>query len=47
MEDATLEEIRSLAASGASMDNVANQIQKKAKIGTEQVKYIINSKITA
>jgi hypothetical protein len=41
-----MEEIRSLAANGASMDDVSNQIQKKARIGPELVKYIVKSKIT-
>ena len=47
VDDTTLDEIRSLAASGASMDDVANQIQKKARIGPELIKYIAKSKITA
>ncbi len=47
MLDAPLEEIRALAASGASMDDVANQIQKTARIGPELVKYIVKSKIIA
>ena len=47
VDDTTMEEIRSLAASGASMEDVANQIQKKARIGPELIKYIAKSKITA
>jgi len=47
VEDSTLEEIRSLAASGASADDVADQIQKKTKIGSELIKYIAKTKITA
>ena len=47
VEDATVEEIRALAASGATADDVANQIQRKAKIGTDLIKYIARSKITA
>ena len=46
VDDTTMEEIRSLAANGASMDEVSNQIQKKARIGPELVKYIVKSKIT-
>jgi hypothetical protein len=46
VDDTTMEEIRSLAANGASMDDVSNQIQKKARIGPELVKYIVKSKIT-
>ena len=47
VEDSTTEEIRALAASGVSTDEVAAQIQKKAKIGSDLVKYISKSKITA
>jgi len=47
VEDSTLEEIRALAASGASIDEMANQIQRKAKIGPELIKYIAKTKITA
>ena len=45
--DSTLEEIRALAASGASADDVANQIQRKARIGSELIKYIAKTKVTA
>jgi hypothetical protein len=47
VDDATLEEIRTLAASGAGMDDVANQVQKKSRLGTELIKYIARTKITA
>ena len=47
VEDATLNEIRSLAASGANMDDVTAQIQKTARIGPELIKYIAKTKITA
>ncbi len=47
VEDGTLEEIRALAAGGASADDVANQIQRKARIGSELIKYIAKTKITA
>jgi len=47
VEDAVMEEIRSLAASGASMDEVADQMQKKSRIGSELIKYIARTKITA
>jgi hypothetical protein len=47
VDDITIDEIRSLAASGASMDEVANQIQKKARLGPELIKYIARTKITA
>ncbi|HNY33852.1 MAG TPA: DUF1699 family protein [Methanothrix soehngenii] len=45
IENATMEEIRTLAASGVSMDEIASQVQKKAKIGSELIKYIAQSKI--
>ena len=47
VEDATLEEIRTLAASGASMEDTTSQIQKTARIGPELIKYIAKTKITA
>jgi len=47
VEDATLEEIRTLAASGASMEDMTSQLQKKARLGTDLIKYIAKSKITA
>jgi hypothetical protein len=47
VEDATVEEIRSLAASGSSIDEVTNQVQQKARIGQDLIKYIAKNKITA
>jgi hypothetical protein len=47
VEDATVEEIRSLADSGTGMDEVANQVQRKARIGSDLIKYIAKNKITA
>ena len=47
VEDSTLDEIRALASGGASADDVANQIQKKARIGSELIKYIAKTKVTA
>ncbi len=46
IDNATQEEICSLVASGISMDEVANQIQKKARIGPELIKFIAKSKIS-
>jgi hypothetical protein len=34
-------------AGGASADDVADQIQRKARIGSELIKYIVKTKITA
>jgi len=47
VEDATLDEIRSLATSGTNIDNLADQIQRKARIGPDLIKYIAKTKITA
>jgi hypothetical protein len=47
VEDTTVEEIRTLVGSGSSMDDVANQVQQKARIGSDLIKYIANTKITA
>jgi hypothetical protein len=42
----TLEEIRSLASTGANLDDVTSQIQKKARLGPDLIKYIAKSKAT-
>ena len=47
IEDETIKEIRSLADHGASMDEVADQIQKKARLGPDLIKFIANTKIAA
>jgi hypothetical protein len=47
VEDATMEEIRTLAASGMTLEEVTSQIQQKAKIGPDLIKYIANTKVTA
>ena len=47
VEDTTIEEIHSLAASGANLDDVKDKVQKKARIGTELIEYIAKNKITA
>jgi len=47
VEDTTMEEIRNLAATGASADDVAAQIQKKARLGPDLIKYIAKTKMTA
>jgi hypothetical protein len=47
VEDATMEEIRTLVASGVTMDEVAAEIQKKAKVSPDLIKYIANTKATA
>jgi hypothetical protein len=47
VEDATIEEIHNLTATGASADDVAAQIQLKSKIGPDLIKYIAETKVTA
>jgi hypothetical protein len=47
IEDSTIQEIRSLADSGASMDAVTDQIQKKARIGPDLIKFIASTNSTA
>ena len=47
VDDSTLEEIRALAAGGASADDVANHIQGTARISSELIKYIARTKITS
>jgi len=47
VDDATLEEIRSMAATGVDAEEVATQIQKKARLGPDLIKYIAKTKITA
>jgi hypothetical protein len=46
VDEATQEEIRSLAASGISLDDIANQVQKSARLSPELIKFIAKSKIT-
>ena len=47
VEDATLEEIRTLSSGGASMEDISAQLQKKAGLGPDLIKYIAKSKIVA
>ena len=47
VEDATIDEIRTLAAGGTSMEELTNQVQKKARIGPELIKYIARTRISA
>jgi len=47
VDDTTLEEIRALAASGASADDVAEQIQRKSRMGSDLIKYIAKTKSAA
>jgi hypothetical protein len=47
VEDATIEEIHSLADSGASMDEVTDKVQKKTRLNPDLIEYIAKNKITA
>ena len=47
VDDSTLVEISSLVASGAALEDLASQVQKRARLGPALIKYIAKSKITA
>ena len=47
VDDTTLEEIRTLASTGMEADELASQVQKKARLGPDLIKYIAKTKITA
>ena len=47
IEDATIKEIHSLAASGVSMDEVADTVQKKTRLNPDLIKYVARTKLTA
>jgi hypothetical protein len=47
IDDTTLAEIRKLVDSGTSMDELASQVQKKARLGPDLIKYIAKSKVTS
>jgi len=47
IEDATIKEIHTLVDSGASMDDVAEKVQRKAKISPDLIKFIAMTKIAA
>jgi hypothetical protein len=47
VEDETLSKIRSMAAAGASIDDVTTEMQKKARLGSDLIKYIAKTKVTA
>jgi hypothetical protein len=47
IEDATIKEIRTLAASGAGMDEVADKIQKNTRLNPDLIKFIAKNTITA
>ena len=47
VEDETLNEIRSMAVTGACIDDVTSEMQKKARLGPDLIKYIAKTKATA
>jgi hypothetical protein len=47
VEDETIDEIRTLAAGGTGMEELTTQVQKKARIGPELIKYIARTRISA
>jgi len=47
VDETVLNEISSLAARGATLDDVTAQVQKRARISPELIKYIAKSKVTA
>jgi len=47
VEDETLNEIRSKAATGVNIDDVTTEMQKKARLGSDLIKYIAKTKVTA
>lgn len=46
VEDSTMKEIVGLAEGGASLDDVASQVQKKVRLCPDLIKYIAKNKIT-
>ena len=47
VEDSTIKEIRTLAANGATADDVTNQIQNKTRLSPDLIKYIAKTKMNA
>ncbi|HII06496.1 MAG TPA: DUF1699 family protein [Methanotrichaceae archaeon] len=47
VDEETIGEIESMIANGVSVDEAADQIQKKTRLATDLIKYIAKSKITA
>ncbi len=47
IEDATIDEIHALAGSGTTLDDVADQVQRKSKLDPDLIKYIATTKLAA
>ncbi len=45
VEDATVKEIRTLKDSGLPDNDIASQVQKNARIGSDLIRYIANTKV--
>jgi len=46
VDDSAMKEIVALAEGGASLDDVASQVQKKIRLGPDLIKYIAKNKMT-
>ncbi|MDH7597888.1 MAG: DUF1699 family protein [Methanothrix sp.] len=47
VSDSTIEEIRSMINKGVSFEQMAEELQKKARIGPDLIRYIAKTKVTA
>lgn len=47
VSDSTIEEIRSMINKGVSFEQMAEELQKKARIGPDLLRYIAKTKVTA
>ena len=47
IEDTTMDNIKNLASSGMSMEDVVDQTQKKARLAPDLIKYIAKAKAIA
>lgn len=47
VSDSTIEEIRTMINKGVSFEQMAEELQKKARIGPDLIKYIAKTKVTA
>lgn len=47
VDETTMEEIKNLVSNGANVDELAGQIQKKARLAPDLIKYIAKTKILA
>ncbi len=45
VNESTLKEIQSMVEGGANLDDMADQLQKRARLGQDLIKYIAKSKV--